>query len=775
MKLMIVESPNKVKKIKSILDALDRGSWEVAASVGHIRDLPVKELGIALPAYTPVYELTERGRDVIKRLRVLAGRAEEIYLATDPDREGEAISWHLREALGAGRYRRVTFDAITPSVITRALGTPRAIDENLVQAQEARRVLDRLVGYQVSPVLSRQTGRSGLSAGRVQSPAVRLVVDREREIAAFVETKHFGAEVSFEANAWRAQWESAPFLPKGEKYLMDRALAERAAACRSFTVESSENRKASQPPPPPFTTSTLLQAASISLGFKPDVTAQLAQKLFEAGLITYHRTDSQNFSAEAIKEVRSFATGRRLPLPASGRRFLARSGAQEAHEAIRPTQFPAEQAGEDRLQQALYRLIWQRAVASQLADAVYSVNTLKLVAQGDAGLAPLTDGNAKSAARRFTFKAVGRTLVEAGWKALTAKDEAEEDEPAGDGEQESGGRVPLLATGSATEAETGRVLLKQTRPPSRYTQASLIKKLESIGIGRPSTYPAILKNVLTRAYLEEDRKFLIPTELGCLVVDTLEPRFRFLDYTFTRELEQQLDNIAEGKAQYRDVVAGADAQLQQELARLHSAPVTRPSRPATSTPEAPAGRSLRRGMGASSPNSGSAAQQAADSRPLAEGRQARAGRANSAGRPLKKAPGRPPGAKRLPTSAPATGAGSAQTKGRAVQPTPPTPAPVRRRPAQANKAAALPCPRCKQGALELSADGRRYICDRATCGLSIQATIAGRRMKPADFKELGATGRTGKLTGFLSKTGRPFEAALVLDESGRIEFSFTPR
>ena len=806
MKLMIVESPNKVKKIKSILDALGRGSWEVAASVGHIRDLPIKELGIALPDYTPIYELTERGRDVVKRLKMLASRAEEIYLATDPDREGEAISWHLKEALGRGRYQRVTFDAITPSVITRALGAPRAIDDNLVQAQEARRVLDRLVGYQVSPVLSRQTGRTGLSAGRVQSPAVRLVVDREREIAAFVETKHFGAEVSFEANAWRAQWETAPFLPKGEKYLMDRALAERAAACRSFLVESSENRQASQPPPPPFTTSTLLQAASVSLGLKPDVTAQLAQKLFEAGLITYHRTDSQNFSAEAIKEVRSFAAGRKLPLPASGRHFKARGGAQEAHEAIRPTHFPAEQAGEDRLQQALYRLIWQRAVASQLADAVYSVNTLKLVAQGEAGLALASagDADAKVPARRFPFKAIGRTLVEAGWKALTARDEAEEEEPARDGDSENCGRVPLLAAGRAAQAESGRVLLKQTRPPSRYTQASLIKKLESIGIGRPSTYPAILKNVLTRAYLEEDRKFLLPTELGCLVVDTLEPRFRFLDYTFTRELEQQLDDIAEGKAHYLDVVAGADAQLQQELARLNGAPAGRSAirRPAPdSTAQGPASLPALRGSsrGVASrrtPPTNKAANQAAAE---AE-REPRRG-ASSASPARSSARKRPARSKTLDESSPVTGTGPASNKrtssarstrqastsapapgprsGRTKPSAPHAPAsraaPVTSTHGPAHPAAPLPCPRCKQGALQLSADSRRYSCDRMTCGLSIQATIAGRRMKPADLKELGATGRTSKLTGFLSKTGRPFEAALVLAENGRIEFSFTPR
>ncbi len=295
---MIVESPNKIRKIREILGA----GWDVAASVGHIRDLPVKDLGLEMPGYRPRYEMSERGADVVKGLRARAAKAEAVYLATDPDREGEAIAWHLAEALKLKKPLRVSFDAITPEVIRRAMAAPRTVDTALVHAQEARRVLDRLVGYQVSPVLSRQVLTKGgqprgLSAGRVQSPAVRLVVEREREIEAFREVRHFGAELSFAGGSWRAQWETAPFLKKDEKYILDEALAARAAACRDCTVIASGNRLVKQPPPPPFTTSTLLQAASVRLRWKPDVTAQTAQKLFEAGLITYHRTDSQNFSA----------------------------------------------------------------------------------------------------------------------------------------------------------------------------------------------------------------------------------------------------------------------------------------------------------------------------------------------------------------------------------------------------------------------------------------------------------------------------------------------
>ncbi len=300
MNLMIVESPNKVKKIKAILGH----GWDVAASVGHVRDLPPRTLGIAAPDYRLEYEFNERGKGVVDSLKPRAARAETVYLATDPDREGEAIAWHLKETLHLKKYQRVTFDAITNTVIRNALTSPRQLDMNLIHAQEARRGADRLVGYQVSPMLSRQTGIAGLSAGRVQTVAVRFVVDRQREIEKFKVTKHFGAEATFEDGRWTATWDTSPFLKEEEKYILDSALAEQAAQCKDFGVVDAATKPARQAPPPPFTTATLLQAASVTLGFKPDQTAQLAQKLFEQGLITYHRTDSQNFSAEALSDIR---------------------------------------------------------------------------------------------------------------------------------------------------------------------------------------------------------------------------------------------------------------------------------------------------------------------------------------------------------------------------------------------------------------------------------------------------------------------------------------
>ena len=560
MKLMIVESPNKIKKIKAILGS----GWDVAASIGHIRDLPVKSLGIEPNTYRLEYQILERSELVVAQLRQRAVRSEQVYLATDPDREGEAIAWHLQQVLNLRRYARVTFDAITENVILAAVKAPRQLNLNLVHAQEARRGADRLVGYQVSPALSRQTGIARLSAGRVQSVALRFVVDRQREIEAFKETKHFGAEAIFDNGKWRAQWDTVPFLKEGEEYILDAALAEEAAKCRLFAVTAAATKPATKAPPPPFTTATLLQAASVTLGYKPELTAQIAQRLFEEGLITYHRTDSQNFSAEALTEIRAYAASNNLPLPPKARTWKSKESAQEAHEAIRPTHLEQRYAGMDDAQKKLYDLIWTRAVASQLADAEYSVNTLTLAA---------LDGS-----QPFVFKAMGRTLSKPGWRTLTAKDATEEpdsnDVEESEKQSDENGRVPALGRGTQIHADSVRVLNKQTRPPSGYTQASLIKKLEHEGIGRPSTYPAILKNIITRNYIDDSKKILRATDLGILLIDALKGHFAFLEYDYTRSLEQQLDDIAEGKAQYLNVVSSIDGQLKKELAQLHITPQT---------------------------------------------------------------------------------------------------------------------------------------------------------------------------------------------------------
>ncbi|MCL2660991.1 MAG: type I DNA topoisomerase [Acidobacteriaceae bacterium] len=553
--LMVVESPNKCKKITEILGK----NWQVRASRGHIRDLPGNELGIdSAHAYALTYVFNNTGKRSVDDIAELAKKAEMVYLATDPDREGEAIAWHLKQCLKLtdARCCRVTFDAITPDVVRRAVSSPRRIDMDLVHAQEARRAADRLVGYKVSGPLSALMGIVGMSAGRVQTPAVRIVVDRQLEIESFKPTKHYGVRAEFDGGKWTAEWDTVPHLLKDQKYLLDSALAYTAAQFSEFVVAEASTKPQRKAPPAPFSTSTLLQAASSKLNLKPDQTAALAQKLFEAGLITYHRTDSVNFSAESLTEIRRYAESVNLPIPEKARTWKSMQGAQEAHEAIRPTHIadnnpaiPGE--GEEKQQQAaLYALIRERALASQLADAVYSVNTLCL-----------TTG---TEAQPFVFRASGKTLVEPGWTSLTPDDPTEEQEDADD----ECGVVPALPVGSVLTATRSHVLNKQTKAPPRYTQASLIKKLEAEGIGRPSTYPAILKHILDKQYVNEIKKNLFATNLGVSLIDSLRSKFNFVELNYTRMLEQQLDDISSGKNQYAAVIAALDSTLSTELSSL---------------------------------------------------------------------------------------------------------------------------------------------------------------------------------------------------------------
>lgn len=579
MKLMVVESPNKVKKIASILG----DGWQVEASAGHVRDLPKRELGIEGEGYELQYEFIPPapipgspgrffpgGEARVGRIAQKARQADTVYLATDPDREGEAIAWHLKDALDLqeSEYQRVTFNEITAEGVRKAVASPRRIDMQLVHAQEARRALDRIVGYMVSPLLSDQLGMP-VSAGRVQSPAVRLVVDREREIQAFRETNHFGARVSFDGGAWTADWNTKPFLEADQKYLLDEALAARAAACRDFRVVASETTAQAEAPPSPFSTALLLQAASVTLKFDPEATAKLAQKLFEQGVITYIRTDSVNFSEEAIAELRAYGQAKGWALPASPRRFKAKGDAQEAHEAIRPTHIEAVEAGETADEQALYRLIWLRSMASQLADARYSVNTVDLQAQGGS--------------ETFDFRAKGRVMVDQGWRVLTAIDAAEDPDAGNDDDDDAapgGGKVPKLDAGSAKQADGGQLLKKRTKPPTRYTKASLIKKLEACGIGRPATYPAIMGNVMAKGYLAEAKRFLSPTKIGGELVDTLvKGQFGFIELPFTKGLEEDLDQIAEGRRTYTAVVGEAYGQLQREMAGVAASGALAPRHP----------------------------------------------------------------------------------------------------------------------------------------------------------------------------------------------------
>lgn len=548
-KLLILESPGKVKKVQEILGP----GWKVAASVGHVRDLPAKEMGVAAPDFKPQYVPTERGKDVLGRLANLVKNAEAVYLATDPDREGEAIAWHLQDALKLKDAKRVTYSEITEKAIKTALDAPRSIDMALVAAQEGRRVLDRFCGYMVSGPLSNAAGEK-LSAGRVQSPAVRLVVEREREIQNFRSTTHYGAELTFEnvdniTDGWKAVWQVKPWLEDDQEYLLDKALAEKAAALRSLEVTDCTESESRSAPPAPFTTSSLQQAASNALKFTPKQTMQLAQKLYEGGHITYMRTDSPNLSEDAVEAIRAFCESQGWPLVEKTRSWKSKEGAQEAHEAIRPTHIEAEKVGETADEKALYRLIRLRSLASQLEDAVYAMRVLQLTADLDG--------------KQAVFEAKGKTLLSQGWKILTTGDAATEDP---DDSAEPENPVPVMKPGTRPTALAGTVLTKKTKPAPRFTEASLVRELEKRGIGRPSTYAAILDTIMSRGYVKTEKRFLVPTPLGVMVVDGLQGNFAFIEYEFTRTMEQALDDIAAGKADYRAVVSEAHARLEQELA-----------------------------------------------------------------------------------------------------------------------------------------------------------------------------------------------------------------
>lgn len=548
--LVIVESPGKVKKISAILGS----RFKVVASVGHVRDLPTREMGIDPESFRPRYQPTDRGKEILSRLRKAVAAADRVLLATDPDREGEAIAWHLADALKLRNPERITFSAITKEKVLEAIGHVRGIDHDLVSAQEGRRVLDRVIGYRVSPFLSQVAGTT-LSAGRVQSPAVRLVVDREREIQRFVSTTHYGVQLTFEdenGTLWTADWDVRPYLSDGQKYMIDLELAQRTALIRAVQIDQFKAGNAARAPAAPFITSSLQQEAGKKLKMKPKMVMDLAQKLYEQGAITYHRTDNPNLDKEGIDAVRRYADQQGWGLSAKLRTWKAKDGAQEGHEAIRPTHIEERDVGEDSHQRALYQLIWKRTVASQMADAIYAKRAVLLVA---------SDG-------RTRFIGQGSKLIDPGWMALYGMD----------GDEEQKNPVPLLQPGERLQAIDGKVSTKKTEPPVRFKQSTLVAELEKQGIGRPSTYAAILENIITsRAYIVEDGKgYLSPSPAGFTVRDLLVGKFSFAELPFTKQLEERLDLIAEGKESFERTVADAWHLLDQELAVPVSAPLDLP-------------------------------------------------------------------------------------------------------------------------------------------------------------------------------------------------------
>jgi DNA topoisomerase-1 len=547
-RLLIVESPGKTKKIRGILGP----DWDVQACFGHIRDLPAHDMGLAPPDFKPRYEILERAAPAVKKLKERANAAQAVYLATDPDREGEAIAWHLQVALRLKNPERVSFNEITEKAVKAAVQAPRKIDLDRVAAQEARRAMDRLVGYMVSPELCRRMA-ARLSAGRVQSPALRLVVERERAIEQFKPVKHFGVTLFFDgpAGEWWAHWLPKPLLPEGEEHWTDEAFARRVAEVRTVRVLGLRDQERHFEPPAPFTTSTLQQAASAKLDMNPKKTMDVAQALFEQGLISYMRTDNPNLSEEAITEIRAYCQTGQLPLSPAPRTWQAKATAQEAHEAIRPTHIDRRGAGGNKDERSLYRLIWERALASQMAAAVYDVRQALMES------AEPLDG------KTLRFGAKGERLKFAGWLSLTGGDAADEGEYEG-----RDNPVPALKAGEPLTAKDAKLAEKKTEPPRRHTQAALVRNLERLGIGRPSTYAAIMEGLARRGYVAIKGKTMHPTELGKAVVDALKPAFSFLAYEFTAKMEDKLDEIAQGRLRYVDVVAETYAILEREIAAL---------------------------------------------------------------------------------------------------------------------------------------------------------------------------------------------------------------
>ncbi|MBI3670705.1 MAG: type I DNA topoisomerase, partial [Acidobacteria bacterium] len=563
--LVIVESPAKAKTINKYLGR----NYSVKASLGHVKDLPKKELGIDVDkGFEPTYEVIPGKTKVVAELKKAGKEADAIYLAADPDREGEAICAHLAEVLGTNKAQRkkifrVLFNEITPKAIKAAFEKPGKVDTNLVEAQQARRVLDRLVGYKISPLLWDKV-RRGLSAGRVQTVALRLIVEREREIRAFVPREYWtihavleaGEPPIFEAKLSKYKGEDIE-VPNGAEAQRVVAAVERARWQVAGVTQKEKRRYA----PPPFTTSKLQQAGYNRLRFTAKRTMMLAQRLYEGvelgeegsvGLITYMRTDSVRVSGDALAQVRELIGGSYGPdyLPEKPNFYKSKKDAQEAHEAIRPTDAArtpdsVRQYLDDDLFK-LYQLIWQRFVGSQMVPAVFDQTTIDISA-GD-----------------YTFRANGSVLKFDGYLAVyqAAKEDEEKDEDA----EAEGRTLPQVAEGETLRLEKMRPEQHFTEPPSRYTEATLVKELEEKGIGRPSTYATIISTIVEREYVSKDQGRFTPTMLGEKVSELLVKSFEdVFDVGFTARMEEELDEIEEGKLPWRQSVQEFYKRFEEDL------------------------------------------------------------------------------------------------------------------------------------------------------------------------------------------------------------------
>ena len=546
-KLVIVESPTKVKTIKKYLGT----DYDVVATMGHIRDLPESRLSVDIKKkFTPKYEIIKGKEKLVEELKEKAEKSSGVLLATDPDREGEAISWHLAYILGldTNDKNRVTFNEITKTGVTAGMEHPRSIDQNLVNAQQARRILDRLVGYKLSPFLSQKI-RRGLSAGRVQSVAVRLIVDREEEIRAFQPEEYWTIDAKMIPQGSRKAFPAAFYGTTQEKMKItsgdeaNRILDDlKDAAYQIAKVKKGTRRKS---PAPPFITSTLQQEASRRLGFQAKRTMKAAQELYEGveigelgavGLITYMRTDSLRISEDAINEVTAYIEGRwgKKYLPDSPRHFKTRANAQDGHEAIRPTTIDlSPDKVKDSLsndQYKLYKLIWERFVACQMANCLQSTTQADITAPGASGT-------------EYLFKASGYTVTFDGFTVLyeEGKDEETADE----------GSLPPLENGMKLRCKEIAGNQHFTQPPARFTEATLIKALEENGIGRPSTYAATISTITGRNYVVREGKALKPTELGEVTTKLMRERFpKIVNVKFTAQVESDLDKVQSGETDW---------------------------------------------------------------------------------------------------------------------------------------------------------------------------------------------------------------------------------
>ncbi|MFA9192302.1 type I DNA topoisomerase [Flavobacterium sp. FZUC8N2.13] len=553
--LVIVESPAKAKTIEKFLGS----DYQVESSYGHIADLPSKEIGVDVEnGFKPKYEVSPDKKALVSKLKTLSKNAETVWLASDEDREGEAISWHLAEELklDKSKTKRIVFHEITKNAILKAIDNPREIDYNLVNAQQARRVLDRLVGYELSPVLWRKI-KGGLSAGRVQSVSVRLIVEREREIQDFKAVASYSVVAEFTNEAGKAFKAKLPKNFNTKKEAED-FLSKNIGS--NYKVSDLETKPTKKSPTGPFTTSTLQQEAARKLYLPVGITMQLAQRLYEAGLITYMRTDSVNLSREAMDAaeaeiIKSY--GKEFSNP---RTFANKSkGAQEAHEAIRPTDMSRHTVNIDRDQARLYDLIWKRTLASQMSDAKLERTNVKIEANNHSEI----------------FSASGEVLLFEGF--LKVYLEGHDDD-----EEEQEGMLPAMKVNEKLQNNYITATERYSRPPARYTEASLVKKLEELGIGRPSTYAPTISTIINRNYVEKgtlegqernytqltlsagkvsdkvlkentgsDKGKLVPTDIGTIVTDFLVKNFgNILDYNFTAKVEQDFDEIAEGNIEW---------------------------------------------------------------------------------------------------------------------------------------------------------------------------------------------------------------------------------